>query len=459
MRFLVGALALAALASFGCSRAGLFAGSPPGEGPDKVPVELPCLLVSAGAPKTLVSFPEGNTDAPMMVTVNQGSSEAPARIAYQAISEDANFWHPELRVGALRAGPSWPNDVSFDHEPSLYGFDAHAWGAITASPVAAEEIGLAWYHADEAAGVPIGLKFRSINTTSWSSSQEVFVDPGGTVVYSFSRGPGVDTAGDFGGLGYAIAYRFDAGGSYEPRVVIIDVQGNVVYGPVATAPPEEYPGRGAGVVWTGARYLVATGFDACSTPDFCAPRSITLSTLAPANKGSGVEVLWSIEASQSTFAPRRPVLAARGDRVFVLWAEGLAEDDDGLRTVRLARLDGSGALLGEVETLAEGALILSPLQLNASPLGVVASWVEQGGDDGPPDQPGFTRVVVHHRDMAGAALGDPIVIQATEAANHPGPALAVTEVPKALWVSWAGIESEAGPDKTFLARFDCSEGP
>ncbi len=61
--------------------------------------------------------------------------------------------------------------------------------------------------------------------------------------------------------------------------------------------------------------------------------------------------------------------------------------------------------------------------------------------------------------MAGAALGDPIVIQTTEAANHPGPALAATEVPKALWVSWAGIESEAGPDKTFLARFDCSEGP
>jgi hypothetical protein len=477
----IGACALAA-----CSRSELRAGPQGGAGigapgvgggPEAPPPPPPpCFLSLAGPALELIAFPEGDADAPQMVVLEPGvasgpSGPQPARIAYQAISEDANFWHPELRIASVLVGADWPESVQILQAPVLAGVDAHAWGKITAAPGSggagnpASGIAVAWFHGDLAAGVPTGLKFRPFDTNTWSPGPDVFVDPTGTVAYGFQPGRAVGPSGvDYSGDGYAIAWRggFEDG-SAEPRVAVLDPTGAVVLGPLAAAAPQPYPGRGSDIAWSGATYLVATSFDACGPGDpACAPGSVVVTRVRPiaSEPGGVLEGASSIAILSPGTIPRRPVIASRDGLTWLAWSEGPPDDDAAPRAVRLARLNTQGSVVGPVTVVSEDARPVAGLSLAVTSVGVVLMWGEITKPDLPPEIPGHSRLLVHHWSLDGESMGPPLEIPTTGFAYNPTPSAVALAHPRGALVSWAAIEeATTARHVTYLARLDCSETP
>jgi hypothetical protein len=462
-----------------CSRTDLRTGPQSGAGatggadagPDAPPLPpSPCFLTLAGPAVELIAFPEGNTDSPQMVVLDPGAASGPsgpqpARVAYQAISENANFWHPEIRIASIDVGTAWPEGVQIVQPPVLAGVDAHAWGKITAAPGAGGGIGLVWFQGDLAAGLPAGLKFRPFDTTTWTPGADVFIDPGGSVTYGFHAGRAVSSSGgDYDRDGYAITWRsVMEDGNAEPRVAVLDTAGTVVIGPLSTAAPQAYPGRGSDVAWSGVTYLVATSFDACAPGDLlCEARSVVVARIRPivGEPGGALEAASSIAAMSAESVPRRPVIASRDGLTWVAWVESPPEDPDAPRTVRLARLNPAGNLVGPVAVVSQEAHPTWGLSLAVTPLGVVLIWAEEDQPDLPPEMPGHSRLLVHHWDLDGESMGSPHVIPTTRFANNPTPSAVALGHPRSMLVSWASAEETAAPrDVTYLARLDCSETP
>jgi hypothetical protein len=319
---------------------------------------------------------------------------------------------------------------------------------------------LLWYHGDLAAGVPSGLKFRLVDPVAWSGGGEVFVDQKGTleygtVAYAFAPGPGV-SGGAYEGLGYLAVWERDyfPDGSSEPRVAVLDAQGNIVLGPLTPSAPIKYPGRPAHGAWSGSAYLVTTSFDACASGEsLCSTSSVVVMRVDPAGKGLVVTAV--VPALGAVAAPRRALLAPYQGSVWMTWTERDPSDASSPRTVRLARLDAGGQLAADPVTIADQVLPTTSLALTAGEAGVVVVWGEDGDKGLMPNLPGRSRIVVHHFDTQGAAAGVPITIDAT-AFGLSGPVAAEIAWPRGVLVTWAASGLPVGtPTRTFLGRLDC----
>ena len=411
-----------------------------------------CVLSSAGAPFELLSFPEGDTDTPLFALLDQGA--AGSRLAYAAISQDANFWHPELRVAELSVGPKWPDDAKLTKSPVLYGFDSHSWGLLANAPEpSSKDFALAFYHADEASpNVKPALKFRSFDSSAWQPGAEIAIDPAGSVVYDFV--PGASVKGkQYADSGYAVAYRgsFDDGDS-EPRVAVLDAKGKTKIGPVPVAAKEKYPGRFSDLSWTGSTYLVATPFGDCpSSPGFCSAHHVVVRALDPAGE---LHVTAEIAPLAPDYLPRRTALASWNGHTHLAWSEGDAPDD-APRSVRLLALDAAGAALGAPLTIAEQVRLDHGVSLSVSSEGLLLWW-DHVGEPGPPsEQPGHSLIVLRHFGLAGGEIGPPIEIPATALAYGPPLSLVTLQTPRSALLSWGGLSTKGGLDVTWLARLDC----
>lgn len=409
----------------------------------------PCILHAVGEPKQILAFAEGNTDSPLMAVIDPGTNGT-ARVGFAAVSEDANGWHPELRVAELSIGPSWPSDAQITKEPVLYGFDAHAWGAMVEASGQNGNLALAFYHADEASpNVQPAYKFRSFDTTSWSPGPELAIDNFGSVSYGFTSGPN----------GYATTWRATAVGSSntEPRLAVLDANGNVTQGPITLGPPEPYPGRASDVVWSGTQYLVATSFVGCEiSPAPCEKRSVVISRVGSDGE---LELATAIPVLVDTDTPRRALVSAFAGKVWVTWTEAPPppedEPDTAPRRVRLAELDANGALVGQPLTLTTDAHpYLSPT-IAATPHGVLVAYPEIADPELPESSVGYGRMRVHNVSHDGVVLQEPIDIQTTSFANGPHASLVAVSSPKAALLAWAARSPEKQLFVTFLSRLDC----
>lgn len=398
----------------------------------------------------LVDLPEGDADAPGLAPL--GSDGGAQRFALQVVSEDANFWHPEQRVGTVRVGSAWPSDVTMEQAPALVGFDAHAWGRIAPAPDGG--IVATWFHGDEAAGKPTGVRARHVDVAPWAPGAEHDVDTEGELAYGLSPGPGV-SGGGFAGDGFAVPYR-SVLPSLEvvPRVAVVDVDGNVVMTGVSIAAPRAYPGVPIDAVGIDGGYLVAAAFGECLPADLiCVPDS-TLVARFDAPSSVAVTAVYAAAPGQ---APRRPALARFGDRVWLAWTEAPAGVDAAPRRVRLARLDGAGQAVGD-EVLAEAVPISLGVQLGASDAGVAVAWGEIVDAMAPPTSSMHSRLVVHGRDDDGAQVGPPVVLATPSLAYAPAAPLTPTIAPRGFllpFASTAGTGPEGPKDVVSLARVDC----
>src|SRR5258706_3164675 len=110
--------------------AGATGGSTFDAGPDAAGAP-PCVLVSAGPVKEIVSFPDRHATAPSLVTVNPGSNGESARVALQTFaSGDNSFVHDDIEVVRVIIGPSFPDQAVIDQGPTLVGIEAHGWALL-----------------------------------------------------------------------------------------------------------------------------------------------------------------------------------------------------------------------------------------------------------------------------------------------------------------------------------------
>ena len=87
------------------------------------------------------------------------------------------------------------------------------------------------------------------------------------------------------------------------------------------------------------------------------------------------------------------------------------------------------------------------------------SWVEPGNDDGPPNSPGFARLVTQQTPLDGSASPAAVEIPVTQPTGTLS--LAAIATPRAVLVSWAGARAEVdpSPNVSYLARLDCAPAP
>ncbi len=411
------------------------------------------------SPREILSFVEGNTDSPLMAVIHPGSAAEIARLGYAAISEDANFWHPELRVAELTVGDPWPGGIHVTHNPVLAGFDTHAWGWMVPASDSSGNLALVFYHADEASpSVVPSFKFRPFDTKTWQPGSEVVIDPSGSVSYGLCQGASVEK-GKYSGNGYAASWRATSIGqnNVEPRLAVLNGQGGVVLGPLTMGPPEAYPGRATNVAWSSTTYLAVTSFVGCElSPVPCAPRSVIVTRV---DADGSLSLASSIPALGEN-APRRTVISSFQGSTWIAWSEAPlpleGQADDAPRTVRLGRLDSNGALVAEPITLATDAHPYLSLSVHASEIGVLVAYPEIAAPELAPGDVGFGRVVVHHVSPDGDVLGAPIAIATTQFANGPHASVVNLAKPRSALVSWASRSGEKQLNVTYLARLNCA---
>ncbi len=436
------------------------AGGGGGEGGSGLP---PCHLVPASPPSIpLHSFPEGNADTSMLAVIDPGDAQAPsgprpARLASQAISQDANFWHPELRVAGLTVGADWPDGLVVDPPPTLAGFDAHSGGRTAVG--ADGKVAVLWFHGDEAAGLPTGLQIRTIDAESWANGPATFVDPEGSSAHALRPGK-LDGTPD-GPDGFVAAWSsYAAVSAVEPNVAVLDGDGAIVMGPFAVPGADFYPRAYADVLWTGATHLVAVGAMQC--PDFgppCVSSAMNILRIVPPSGDSagGVELVSSIPFVNATGEARRPSFARTTKGVWLTWSEIEPEDQTAPRYQRLARLDPSGIPAGPPELLAEGLDVVTAMTSSATDTDLLIAWGELAKPDSNPGSPGYARIVLHHRDAEGLPLDPPLSIDTTSFANNPSISLVGLRHPHAMLVAWSSLAEDGAKSITYLSRLDCSE--
>ena len=470
-------LAIGVMAAAGCSRTHLLAGaagdrsgggggtstsSGGGTGGAGGEPITPCVVALAGLPTEVLAFVEGDLGAPALVALPGAAEGAGARVALHAISEDANFWHPELRVAELAIGGGWP-DVSLAHAPVLWGVDAHALGAATPEAGGGPGLALAWFYGAEAIPQnPGGVKFRRFDTASWTPGPDVFVDKAGETVFALAAGAGSDGV-SWSGAGYAVAYR---GTSADPavveaRVAVLDQGGGVTAGPFALTGPMPYPGRSADAAWTGTTYLGAVSFDECPAADaLCTPRSVVVARLRP--DGGAPELAAPIPGLDGGDAPPRPAIPARGGSVWLAWSEGPAEDDAAPRTIRVLALAPDGTPLGAPIVVNASGVVLTRVHLAVTPLGVFVIYGQPADGTLGEGQLGHRQLVVAQYAADGAPVQPLLSIPSTAFALSSSPtAVAIAPGSKrALAVAWAAAPAPPPPQPpgasvAYLARLDC----
>lgn len=404
------------------------------------PPPPPCRLTLQHAPLEVVAFAEGDAGSVDLALIDAGSAAQPARVAYSAISEQANFWHPELRVAELAVGAAWPESVQVTHAPVLWGFDAHNGGVITRAP-AGDGIALAFYHADEASPSVIpGLKFRPFDTASWKPGNEVFIDEAGTGAFEI-----VAASGD----GYAVAYRSASqdGGKWQPKLALLDGQGGVTLGPLPLAPEADYPGAGASVAWSGAVTLAVVARE----------HAVVVERLLVGGELTLIQTA-EIPLLAPDHVSARPSIASHAGATWIAWREAPADDEDPPWTIRMARLTADGALAEPPLEPASGVDPVNGVSLHVSELGVFVAWTEVVDADLPPQQTGHSRIVVHHRALGGPELAETVTLPTTEHAYDPPHAMLSLSHPRSLLLGWAGTSlAQDGAAVGFVARIDCSE--
>ena len=398
--------------------------------------------------------------------IQAGSAEAPARVLHQVIDEDANFWHPELDLVDFSIGPVWPDGVTAGHAPTLAGVDAHAWGRIAPEVNSPGRVGLLWFHGDLASpNVTPGIKFRVFDTASWTAGEEVFVDEKGEGAYTLAPGASVGPSdAGYVDIGYAAVWRnIVSDNNVTIRVAVLDKDGAVAAGPLAVIPDMPYPGRSVDAVWTGVTYLVVTSYGDIVCPDAgdppCAPNAVVVSAFGPPGAvQASLQKQAVMAAIAPGTAPYRPRLGRHGEHVFAAWSEG-ALDGSGPRDVYLARLSTTGTLVEPPVQIAAGRVLRAPVALAVTDMGAVVSWVEPGDDDGPPNSPGFARLVTQQTPLDGSASPAAVEIPVTQPTGTLS--LAAIATPRAVLVSWAGARAEVdpSPNVSYLARLDCTPAP
>src|SRR5262249_28506661 len=158
---------------------------------------------------------------------------------------------------------------------------------------------------DLASGVPEGVKFRTIDSDAWTGGNEVFVDQKTSLeygTYAYALSPGQN--------GYLAVWERDyfPDASAEPRIAVLDTQGNIVIGPLRRSAPRRYPGRAANGVWSGSSSLVTTSFADClSGESLCTSRSVVVMRVDPSS--NGLEARSLVPALDPATAPRKALLA------------------------------------------------------------------------------------------------------------------------------------------------------
>jgi hypothetical protein len=440
--------------------AGIGAG---GAGGGAVPPTCHLVLASPAA-IPLIAFPEGDADTPLLAVIDPGdaadpSGPRPARVAAQAISQDANFWHPELRIAGLRIDVPWPDGATIEQAPVLAGIDAHAWGRIATAPDGG--VGVLWYRGDEAAGKPAGLKFRLFDTTRWSGGPEVWVDPEGESAHALRPGKLDGTPG--GPDGYVAAWRQSPAFGPETRVAVLDPSGAIAMGPFATANTSDLAWRVTDAIWTGEAHLVAVPTMACTDDGPpCNPDSMNILRVVPPSGGDagGVELVSSIPLVSPGAEPRRPVFGRTATALWLAWSEKDPGDETAPRRMRLVRLDAAGNIAAEAETVAEGVVPAAALSVASSEHDLLLAWGEVANPDLGTGTTGHSRLVVHHRDGEGSPLDSPISIETTGFANNPSITMVAVDHPWSVIVSWASMEEGTGARSiTYLSRLDCTAAP
>jgi hypothetical protein len=418
-------------------------------------VEPSCFLSPSGEPEELLSFPEGDTDTPLMAVLDKGTNGSGARVAYAAISEDANFWHPELRIAELGASST---SAELTKDPVLYGFDAHAWGRMVHAPAPSKDVALAFYHSDEASpNVVPAFKFRSFDPNAWQPGPEISVDALGTVAYGFAAGASV-SLGNFAGAGYAACYRaLLEDGSAEPRVAVLDANGTTTLGPVTVSTATTYPGRSSDVCWSGVSYLLVTSFGECDPgASGCFAHEVTVSNLEPSGQLPLMAVYSPLDAAA---VPYRSTIASNETSTWIVWSEALPDPPDAPRTVRLARLDAQGNAMGEPIVLATDAHPSHSVSLAVTDFGVVVWWGEPGDPALPEYTPGHSRLIVHHYTGTGVLAQPPFELPATSFAYGLPPGLVTLDASIGALASWGALSETNGKDVTWLARLRCVPEP
>ncbi len=422
---------------------------PPDVAPD---VELSrCRLVSAGAPKTILSFTDRHATAPSIVALGTGR---PATIAMQALASGGSSpLHSDIQLARVQVG-DWPTGVVVDRPPQLVGVETHGWGELSRAHPPRADLALAWHGDPGGVGRPI---FRTFDPATWTAGPLVDVTMRGEAVLALARGASI-VGNAYAGTGYAIAWRDVDPMLTRPRLTVLDATGARSIDVLTAAPAAAYPGPTPAIAWSGSHYLVAVSHGDCP-PDECTPFSVSVQRLLPPGMNGPAEL------TQSTVFPPsaagrivfRPALA-RVDGAFdsfLAWGEGTTSTAP--RDIRLAWLDATGKSLRDI-TVATNVRAIGAVVVAAGPLGIVVAWPEAGDTTLPIGALGRDRIVVHHFDRALAPLSPAVTIPIPQFDDYGRVSLAWLD--RGLLLAWGGAKpaGELPPnqhDVSLLARLDC----
>jgi hypothetical protein len=351
----------------------------------------------------------------------------------------------------------------------LWGVESHGWGEmVRASPTVPDKprLALAW-HTDT--GGKSRPALRLLDVPGWKPGKLKNIADQGEAVLSLAAGRDVGNHGGYGDAGgYAVAWRdhVQVGKKLHtrPLVAVLSASGERKLGPFVAAAADGYPGRSPSVIWSGSTFLTATSFSSCVPSDtMCKPSSVVIGRIRPpsastAGDEGALEPVLSIQSLDPATRPRRAAIGRLAGRVFVAWAEGgdQNEDDEAVFAIRLARLTPEGQLHGQVRLVAEGARPVHSISLDATSLGLILSWAEDGDGSLPPDQPGSSRIVVHWLDAEGKPLHPAHQLQISRYHNYGGPSTVAIAEPRGLLLTWSG-RLEDGYDGTYVSLALCGD--
>ena len=438
--------------------------SPDAIGPDAAPPP-PCQLVPAGDPTAVMGFPDRHAEAPSMVVLDPGTAGQPASIALQFMtSGGSSMLHPDTQVAQVRIDTPWPEGLAIEQGPTLVGIEAHGWAEMARAPGGRNELGFAW-HGDP--GGTSRTMFRTFDLGAWSAGPTADISTQGGAALSLAEGMGTGDMGvGWGGDGYAVVWReYDVvPGEWPigPAVAVLDPFGNILLGPHRVAGTTVYPGRAPRVVWSGSTYVMATAFTDCPDgDDLCAPASIVVTRVRPASgdawDDSGVDLVAVIPAMEEGTVPRRPFLTAYDGHVYAAWAEGVEDDPENRRAIRVVELNAMGEPTGKDRVVAPEVRLDLGVTVTAGELGVLVVWGEIGDESLPYNELGRELMAARRFDLGLEPIHDKITMPTSSLDSYGGPwAVTLTE-PKSLLLAWGAIELNSGGGmwQVFLGRFDC----
>ena len=429
-------------------------------GADAGPPPPLCRYTPAGDPVEILGFPNRSASSPSMVVVTDGTA-GDAQLALQVFASGGpSALHPDNEIARLRVGQAWPTGAALDMAPQPVGIESHTWAELAHAPAGHERLALSWFSDPGMVG---RLAFRPFEVASWSPGPIVDIDLDGTVALALVAGSGVGPMGvGYEGVGYGLVWRTRNPNDEQqlrPVVGVVDLDGTVLVGPHAVAGFTIPPNRNPSAVWSGQAYLLATAYATCAPSDeLCVPSSVVITRLRPASgdasDDSGLDLVGSIGALEMGTRPGRPALARHQSSSWLSWTEGPESDPGAPRMVRMAELNPTGEITGGPATVVDEALPLTRPTLSASDQGLTLVWIEDSGDDGPPDQPGAAELVVLALGHDLEPLAPQVRIPIT-AAQPAYPSAVTLAAPRSLLVTWSGVSQTAPLDVAFLARLNC----